>query len=42
MKKLMFFAAMILTMGLASCSSDDETTQETTKVKLALWFNDFS
>ena len=35
MKKLMFFAAMILTMGLASCSSDDETTQETTKVKLA-------
>lgn len=35
MKKLMFFAAMILTMGLASCSSDDEPTQETTKVKLA-------
>ena len=35
MKKLIFFAAMILTMGLASCSSDDETTQETTKVKLA-------
>ena len=35
MKKLMFFAAMILTMGLASCSSDDEPTQESTKVKLA-------
>lgn len=35
MKKLMFFAAMILTMGLASCSSDDEPTQDTTKVKLA-------
>lgn len=31
----MFFAAMILTMGLASCSSDDETTQGPIKVKLA-------
>ena len=35
MKKLMFFAAMILTMGLASCSSDDDTTKEPAKVKLA-------
>ena len=31
----MFFAAMILTMGLASCSSDDETMQGPIKVKLA-------
>ena len=31
----MFFAAMILTMGLASCSSDDDTTKEPAKVKLA-------
>lgn len=35
MKKLMFFAAMILTMGLVSCSSDDETMQGPIKVKLA-------
>ena len=35
MKKLMFFAAMILTMGLVSCSSDDEIMQGPIKVKLA-------
>lgn len=35
MKKIMFFAAMLLTMGFASCSSDDDTQQEKAKVTLA-------
>lgn len=37
MKKLMFFAVVLLTMGLAACSSDNDTPQtpETKTVKLA-------